>query len=259
MLPKMWIFDSYSVMLLIGIVFVFLIVELFGRRKKVKRVLISEVEIIGVLAIIAGLIGAVLMQNLYDLIEKGSEYAWTWAMTFYGGLLFGAAAFLLLYFLWVRKRRGPCMVSFILPLAPSCIAIAQGFGRVGCFLAGCCYGKETDSWIGVTFPGMDHKVIPTNLMEAIFLFALTGILLWIGLSKKEKWGFPIYLIAYGTWRFVIEFYRGDHRGSFVPGLSPSQFWSIVMIVLGVGYIAFLVFYPRYKVKQEPKTKEQQRN
>ncbi len=252
MLPKMWIFNSYSVMLLVGIVFAFLTVELFGRRKKVGRVLISEVEIMGALAIVVGLIGAVLTQNLYDLIEKGSEYAWTWAMTFYGGLLFGAAAFLLLYFLWVRKKRGPCMASFILPLAPSCIAIAQAFGRVGCFLAGCCYGKETDSWIGVTFPGMDHKVIPTNIMEAIFLFVLASVLLLIGLSKKEKWGFPAYLICYGVWRFVIEFYRGDHRGNFIPGLFPSQFWSIVTFIIGLCYIAFLILYPKLKKKSEEK-------
>ncbi len=250
MFPKIWIFDSYSLMLLVGIVFVFLIIELFGKRKQIRRVLISEIEIAGIVAIVFGLIGAVLMQNLYDLIEKGNAYTWTWAMTFYGGLIFGVGAFLLLYFLWIRKKRGPCMVSFILPLAPSCIAIAQAFGRVGCFLAGCCYGKETDSWIGVTFPGMDHQVIPTNIMEAFFLFVLAGVLLWIGLSKKEKWGFPTYLICYGVWRFVIEFYRGDHRGSFIPGLSPSQFWSIVMFIIGLCYIAFLILYPKLKQKPE---------
>ncbi len=252
MFPKIWIFDSYSVMLLIGIVSAFLLVELFGKRKKVSRALITEVELTGALSIAAGLAGAVLMQNLYDLIEKGGEYTWTWAMTFYGGLLFGVGAFFLLYFLWIKKRRGACMVSFILPLAPSCIALAQAFGRIGCFLAGCCYGRETNSWIGVTFPGMDHKVIPTNLMEAVFLFVLAGALLWIGLSKKEKWGFPAYLLGYGIWRFVIEFYRGDHRGSFIPGLSPSQFWSIVMFVLGIGYIVFLILYPRHKAKTSSK-------
>ncbi len=252
MFPKIWIFDSYSMMLLIGIIFAFLFVELFGKKKEAPRILISEVEITGVVAIIAGLIGAVLMQNLYDFIEKANEYIWTWAMTFYGGLLFGVPVFLLLYFLWIRKRRGPCMTSFILPLAPSCIAIAQAFGRVGCFLAGCCYGKETSSWIGVAFPGMDHKVIPTNLLEAVFLFLLVGVLLWIGFSKVEKWGFPVYLIAYGAWRFVIEFYRGDHRGNFIPGLSPSQFWSIVLFVLGLSYIAFLIFYPRHKVRGKEK-------
>ena len=244
MLPKIGIFDSYSLMLLLGLASVFGIVEFLGHKKKLNRLLLSFVEIGGAIAVAFGLLGALLTQNLYDLIEKGSAYTWTWAMTFYGGLLFGVPAFLLFYFFCIRKKFGPCMESFILILAPVSIASAQGFGRIGCFLAGCCYGRQTTSWIGVSFPGVEGKVIPTNLLEAIFLLLLAIGLLALALSKWAKWCFPVYLFSYSIWRFVIEFFRGDHRGNFIPGISPSQFWSIVMFLIGIGYVAYLLWKRR---------------
>ena len=84
-------------MLLLGLASVFGIVEFLGHKKKLNRLLLSFVEIGGAIAVAFGLLGALLTQNLYDLIEKGSAYTWTWAMTFYGGLLFGVPAFLLFY------------------------------------------------------------------------------------------------------------------------------------------------------------------
>ncbi|MBQ2431188.1 MAG: prolipoprotein diacylglyceryl transferase, partial [Campylobacter sp.] len=60
----------------------------------------------------------------------------------------------------------------------------------------------------------------------------------------------IYLIAYGVWRFFIEFARGDYRGSFIPGLSPSQFWSIILVILGVAYLLFRLFYWNKKIGQK---------
>ena len=82
------------------------------------------------------------------------------------------------------------MVSFILLLAPSLHRDRPGLRKSRPFPCGVlCYGKEADSWIDIAFPGMEHKVAPINIMEAIFLFILMGILLWMGLSKKDKWGF----------------------------------------------------------------------
>ena len=96
------------------------------------------------------------------------------------------------------------------------IVIAHSLGRVGCFLAGCCYGKETTSILGVTFPkgstayflyGPNHNVLPTQLFEAIFLFILFIILFFM---KKNQ--FITYLFSYGIFRFILEFFRGDNRG-----------------------------------------------
>ena len=173
-------------------------------------------------------------------------------MTFYGGLIFGILSFLLGYFLFIKKKFGPCLEKDIFVFVPSCIAIAQGFGRIGCFLAGCCYGKATTSWIGITFPNGIGKVIPTNLMEALFLIILGVSLLLLSLTKNGKFSLPVYLFSYSIWRFMIEFYRGDHRGEFVKGLSPSQFWSIIMFLIGIGYLAYLLIYKK-RVDQERST------
>lgn len=239
MYPSLFgIIDSYSVMVLIGLIAVFGIVEAFYRIKGMSRRVMYTIEILACIAVAVGFVFAILTQNLYDFIEKGDAYTWTWAMTFYGGLIGGAAAFLGIYFLYYRKKEGPFLTQ-ILVVAPAAITAAHGFGRIGCFLSGCCYGVETDSWLGVQFPGMENKVYPTNLFEAIFLLLFSVVLLVLAIKLDFKYNFSVYLIGYGIFRFLIEFIRGDHRGGLVPGLSPSQFWSIVMVIGGIAYI-FLV-------------------
>lgn len=251
MYPKIGIFDSYSLLILLGLAFALLFIEIYGKKKKLNRILISLIEINGLIAVIFGLLGAVLFQNLYDYIESPSTYKWTWSMTFYGGLIFGALSFLVGYFLCIRKKFGPCLEKDILLLIPSCISIAQGFGRIGCFLAGCCYGKETSSWLGMHFPNIPGKVIPTNLMEAIFLIILGVCLLLLSLTKYGKFSLPVYLFSYSIWRFTIEFFRGDHRGCFIIGLSPSQFWSIIMFLIGMGYLVYLLIKEKRASQEQP--------
>ena len=252
MYPKIGIFDSYSLMVILGLIFALVFIEIYRKKKKLNRILISIIEINGLISAFIGFIGAVLFQNLYDFIENPATYKWSWAMTFYGGLVFGILSFLLGYFLFIKKKFGPCLEKDIFVFVPSCIAIAQGFGRIGCFLAGCCYGKGTTSWIGITFPNGIGKVIPTNLMEALFLIILGVSLLLLSLTKNGKFSLPVYLFSYSIWRFMIEFYRGDHRGEFIKGLSPSQFWSIIMFLIGIGYLAYLLIYKK-RVDQERST------
>lgn len=239
MYPELFGFiDTYSVMILIGVLFCLWFLSLYLKKKNYPKQAIYAIELNAIVAILVGVVTGLLFQNLYDFIEKGSAYTWTWAMTFYGGLIGGVASFLIGYFAILRRKHFP-MVSELLVIAPSCICIAHGIGRIGCFLAGCCYGKETDAWYGVRFPGMDHKVIPTNLFEAIFLIALALLLLILALKEKGIFNFGIYMVAYGVWRFIVEFWRGDHRGEFIGNLSPSQFWSIVLFVGGVAYFVIM--------------------
>ena len=129
-----------------------------------------------------------------------------------------------------HKARLVDMIS----IAPCCILIAHAFGRVGCFFAGCCYGKPTDSFLGVQFPGMSQKVHPTQLYEAIFLFALFTLCYLLYWKKNFKHNLSLYLVVYGIFRFCIEYLRGDDRGQLIGMISPSQFWSILMIVGGVA-------------------------
>ncbi len=106
------------------------------------------------------------------------------------------------------------------------------FGRIGCFFGGCCYGRETDSVLGVIFPdnienGIVHageKCYPTQLFEAFLLLLIFIVLLY------AKHRFKLYLFLYAVGRFFLEFLRGDERGSSIFGLSPSQTISIAILV-----------------------------
>lgn len=217
----------------------FVYLEIYYRKRKLDKRLLSSFEVNGAIAVMSGILFAILFQNLYDFIESPSTYAWTWAMTFFGGLIGGVVSFLLGYFLIIRKKYGPSLHDLSI-IAPACITVAHGFGRIGCFLAGCCYGIETDSWLGVTFPGMTHKVYPTNLFEAIFLLLLSLLLLYMAVKKHSDYSFVVYMIGYGLFRYGIEFIRGDHRGDFVLGMSPSQFWSLVLVAAGLIYLMYLL-------------------
>ncbi len=112
-------------------------------------------------------------------------------------------------------------------------------GRIGCFFAGCCYGKPTDGPLGIVFPdlpeaGIFHNgqaVLPTQLIEAIMLLLLAIVLICLG-----KHQFFIYAYVYPVFRIVIEFFRDDNRGSFVGVLSPSQFVSVLIVAFITVYI-----------------------
>lgn len=235
MFPKLLFIDSYAVMIFLGLVAAFALLEGYAAYIKANRLKLSYIELSAAISILIGFVGALLFENLYEFIKYGSEYSWTNSMTFFGGLITGVACFALLYAFWLRKGSKGTLAS-MLPIAPACLAAAHGFGRIGCFLAGCCYGTPTSSWIGVTFPGVDGAVVPTNLIEAIFLLLLSAALAIVAFKRKSPITVPIYMVCYGAFRFVIEFYRGDERGSLIPGISPSQLWAILLLAIGAGLL-----------------------
>lgn len=135
-------------------------------------------------------------------------------------------------------------LRFFDTLMPS-VALAQGFGRIGCLLAGCCYGKETNSAFSITFHDSGFApngvaLIPTQIYSSILDFIHYGILLFI-LKKQKKDGetAAAYLIFYSAGRFVLEFFRGDLARGSVGALSTSQFISLFTFVAGI--VLLLVF------------------
>ena len=79
-----------------------------------------------------------------------------------------------------------------------------------------------------------------------------GITSYLVLKKKFKYNMSLYLVAYGVFRFLIEFIRGDDRGKFIGALSPSQFWSIGMVVLGIALFCVTKFW-FYKKIADPES------
>ena len=244
----------YGLMIAIGILGTFITLTLLGKKFGISESFLDFTFFTGIGAIAVGFFASSVFQAIYDYIENpAAGFNLAGGMTFIGGLIGGVATFLLIYFVARNKLRG--RVIDLLPIAPCCITIAHAFGRLGCFFAGCCYGKATDSFLGVKFPHeyiQDGKkvyledlltpVYPTQLYEAVFLFIIFGVMLFLLLKFDFKYNMSVYVISYGIFRFCIEFLRGDHRGELVAGISPSQFWSILMIVIGVALIFFINYF-----------------
>ena len=244
--PQIWFIDSYGLFMVIGVIASLVLFELFFRKTiKEDPNKIFYLEMLLAAALVLGMSGAYLVQNFYDFVQSPSTYSWSWRATFFGGFLFGVGGFIALYFAFVRKKY-PDGLKKILIVTPASIAIAHAFGRIGCFMDGCCYGKESDAWYALYFPVLDRKVIPTQLFEAIFLFLLAGVLIFVVFKKKSHYTIPIYAIGYGLWRFMIEFLRDDYRGSLVPGISPSQFWALLLAIFGVASLIFLLIKGKKK-------------
>jgi phosphatidylglycerol:prolipoprotein diacylglycerol transferase len=116
--------------------------------------------------------------------------------------------------------------------------VAHGFGRLGCLMAGCCHGEYLGQeyvFGGIKMDGSQGwgYYVPTQLYEALFLLLLCALLSLLLLKRNFKFALPVYLAAYGIWRFLIEFARADDRGAFIGSLSPSQTLSLILIVLSV--------------------------
>lgn len=155
----------------------------------------------------------------------------------YGGILGGLLAALI----WCKWKKWKFMDYFQV-LMP-CVSLAQGFGRIGCFFAGCCGGAVTDAWYGIQFPttslawNTTQKIIPTQLLSSAGDFLIFAFLMYnLKKGKHPEDTGAWYLILYSVGRFLIEFLRGDLiRGGIGP-FSTSQFISLFVVVLGAYMI-----------------------
>ncbi len=155
----------------------------------------------------------------------------------YGGILGGLLAALI----WCKWKKWKFMDYFQV-LMP-CVSLAQGFGRIGCFFAGCCGGAVTDAWYGIQFPATSlawnttQKIIPTQLLSSVGDFLIFAFLMYnLKKGKHPEDTGAWYLILYSVGRFLIEFLRGDLiRGGIGP-FSTSQFISLFVVVLGAYMI-----------------------
>ena len=234
----------YGVMVAVGLLCAFGVLFFYGKKRGVHADFLDFLFYDGVASIAIGFGSAALFQAFYNFIENpAAGFRFDGGITFIGGLIGGATCFLLVFLFGKRWRRKGSLAE-IFALLPCCITIAHAFGRVGCFFAGCCHGVAWDGIFAVKFPQLSYTVHPTQLYEATFLLLLFAVLSWLFLKRGFVHNLSVYLIAYGIWRFLLEFLRGDHRGELVQGISPSQFWSLLMVVLGVG----LIFVMKYLYK-----------
>ena len=226
----------------------------FARVRALARALdANKVMDLGIWIIISALIGAKLLLLIvdFDSFRQNPRELLTLLRSggvFYGGLIAAVAV----AFWYLRRYRLPVW-TVCDAFAPG-IALGHVIGRMGCFFAGCCFGRATSVPWAVTFTNtyanenagtpLNVPIHPTQLYEAGAELAILGLLLWL----ERRWRpFPgrtfwSYLLFYGVTRFIIEFYRGDARG-MVGDLSTSQFVSVLLVPLSIIMLIVLARRP----------------
>lgn len=199
----------------------------------------------GILVVLCGIVGAKVLYVIYDW---NTYQHWTDIFSLStlqaGGVFSGGLIGALIAAVWyIRQQHMPALATCD-AFAPG-LAIGHAIGRLGCFAAGCCYGKPTDAWWGVTFTNpVANKLVETPLNVALqptqlfeFAVELANFFLLTWMLKRKKFDgqvFGAYLILYGVARFLIEFLRGDPgRGEVFGGaLSGTQLIALGLVVLG---------------------------
>ena len=209
---------SYGLMIAIGV-----IIAGYMFTKRAEKLGYDEDKVFNliVIAVICGVVGGKLLLNFGE------------GFVIYGAIILGALSI----YIYCRKNKWNTVKIFDC-VVPG-VALAQGFGRIGCFLAGCCYGAENTGKFSVIFPEgalapAGVSLYPTQVYSAIFDFALAAFLIWH--SKRNRVDghiFSLYIIIYSVGRFLIEFLRNDPRGN-VGVLSTSQFIAIFTFIFGLA-------------------------
>lgn len=228
---------GYGLMIAIGVLAAYLSAEYRAKRKNMDYEKIFNLTI---WCAVGGFAGAKLLYyiTILDQIIKDPKVLLEASdgLVVYGGIIFGILA----GFLFCKRHKLNFLQYFDLVM-PS-IALAQGFGRLGCLLAGCCYGVETHSHFSITFTDSAYArngvpLVPTQVISSGLDFLHFVIL--IVLAKRIKAHGVIagcYLMFYSAGRFVLEFFRGDLERGSVGSVSTSQFIAIFTFLLGVAIV-----------------------
>ncbi|GAC1433523.1 MAG: prolipoprotein diacylglyceryl transferase [Terriglobales bacterium] len=206
----------------------------------------------GILVVLFGIVGAKILYIINDWSIYAAHPREIFSLStlqaggvFSGGLIgaFVAAAW------YIRKHHMPALATCD-AFAPG-LAIGHAIGRVGCFAAGCCYGKATNHFWGVTFTNqlanywtgtpLNQALEPTQLFESVVELANFFILMWMFKRKKfDGQVFGAYLFLYGVARFFLEFLRDDPgRGEVFGGVMTGTQLISICLVLGGGLIWWL--------------------
>lgn len=223
---------GYGLMIGLGIVASLL---LNWRRAKARALSEDDVTSVTIWVLLGGFLGAKILYILTQLpsfLKNPLPYLGGGGYVVYGGLIAGV----LVAALWCRKK-GASLLTWTDLLLPG-VALAQSFGRIGCFLAGCCYGRPTQTRIGVMFPAGSMAPAGVSLLPTQLFSSAGDLLLCVFLLLRERRDLRKgaltgrYLLLYGAGRFLIEFLRSDERGN-VGALSTSQFISLFTVAAGV--------------------------
>jgi phosphatidylglycerol:prolipoprotein diacylglycerol transferase len=241
-----WPVYSYGVLLAAAYLAALQLAVVRARREGLDG---SKVMDLGIYLIIAALVGAKLMLVAVDFNYFMSQPGELLSLVRAGGVFYGGLIAAVAVAFWLVRRYGLPIWTTADLFAPG-IALGHVIGRLGCLLAGCCYGRPTDVPWAITFTDpvaaanvgtpLGVPLHPTQIYDAG-----AELLIMIVLLATERKGrvfagrtFWLYILLYGVSRFIVEYFRGDDRGSMM-GLSTSQFISVVAVPLAVGMLLWL--------------------
>ena len=230
---------SYGLLLALGSLLGLWVLGLSAKRYGLDP---DKVVNLAIWTLLAGIVGSRAAFVLLELPSFAAEpwrvlFFWEGGMVFYGGL---ALALLVGVPLALRDRL-PMLV--LLDCFAPAVAIGQAVGRIGCFAAGCCYGKASDLWCSVTFtdphtlapPGV--SLHPAQLYSSAELTAVFLFLVWFRRKRQVFSGqiFFLYGLIHGIGRLIVEQFRGDWRG------QPLTTWLTPTGAFALGLAVFSLF------------------
>lgn len=239
---------TYGLAVALGFIAAFALTFRLARSYSMSH---REVMDMGFLAVVWGIIGSRL---LFVLINPSYYWAhpldifmaWEGGLVFSGGILAAGLAM----FLYSRDKGIP--FGRIGDLWAPGVALGQAVGRIGCFMAGCCFGKPLEGPLAVVFTDprslapLNIFLHPTQLYAAFTGFLITGILYLLHKRKKfEGQVFLWFLILHSTGRLLVERFRADQRGT-VPGAEMSVTQLIALVLLMASVAALLVITSKRK-------------
>ena len=229
---------SYGLMIAIGIVAGMSYLVVTGRRE--VGLTFDQANMLFLAIFLAAVVGGKLflfLENPAHYIDHPADLVSGRGFVFYGSFLLAIPT------MWWFFRSHKLPVYRMLDIMAITTCFVHMFGRIGCFLAGCCYGIPTDSWIGVVFTDplcyakpLHTPLVPTQLLEALYIFF---VMLFLLVLKKRRrfYGqlFLSYLLLYAAGRFVLEYFRADAARGFVieDYISHSQFIALCVAVVVV--------------------------
>lgn len=169
---------------------------------------------------------------------------------FYGSFLFAIPTMLLFF------RKHKLLTYAMLDVMAVTTCLVHMFGRIGCFMAGCCYGKPTDSALGITFTDpacqaqpLHTSLHPTQLYEAFYIFLVMLVLFFLR-TRKKFYGqlFLVYLMLYAVGRFVMEYFRGDLGRGFIIRTYVSHSQFIALLIFAIVLFVYLRWSKRNQVR-----------
>jgi len=239
-----FIIGSYGVLVAIGLS---VAICFFYLRAK-KAISLNIIIEFSLLMILSSFLGAKFFHAIsHNNIEGGLDF-WQSGLTYYGGFITNC----IFGYVYIRLKR--LKIADILDMLAPSLAIGESIGRIGCLLAGCCFGCQTNSIFGISYPKSSlayilldgQKAYPTQIFSSISLFVLFILLIFIDRYKIFSGQlFLIYAIIHSIQRFIIDFFRyyspGEHIGVFVV----SQIISLAIALIAF-FIMIIMILQRHK-------------